>query len=193
MSPTDFIIIVFGIIFLLYISKNREGFNLTDSLGNQVDKLVFDTNPGMGYAPVENKDLVHKMQNVLEKEKLVRQQGVKDYQNDVLKAMNIPEFYQPAVDIPFDVKRHEYKLEKNPNNVIAEMEAKGEPLELRKVFNNTVKSFKQVEPENNFNTVENRVDVNNFATLEDYKHEETVTVEGDLQPINAAQSSFCKY
>ena len=107
--------------------------------------------------------------------------------------MNIPEFYQPAENIPFDVKRHEYKLEKNPNNVIAEMEAKGEPLELRKVFNNTVKSFKQVEPENNFNTVENRVDVNNFATLEDYKHEETVTVEGDLQPINAAQSSFCKY
>ena len=190
MSPTDLIIIVFGIIFIIYFFKNKEGFSLSESLGNQVDKLVFETNPGMSYAPVESEELVNKMQNVLENEKIVRQQAVKDYQNDVLKAMNIPEFYKPADEIPFDVKRHEYKFEKNPHNVINEMTKNGEGLELRKVFNNVVKDYKQVEPVNPVVTSEMSVENNNYTYLDGPRAEINTD---DLQPVSSGNTSYCKY
>lgn len=194
MSSTELLILVFGVMFLLYYFRNtRENFSLTESLGKQVDGLIPDYNLGMDYAPIEENELINRMENVLEKEKLVRQQGVKDYKNDVLKAMNIPEFYHPAVDIPFDVKRHEYKFEKKPQNVIDEMEKLGEPLELRKVFNNVVKDYKHVEPTNPLETRNERIDVNPFAKLDDYTHEELVEIDNDLQPINASQSYFSRY
>lgn len=192
MSPTELIIIVFGLLILLQIlSNNKEDFSLTKSLGNQVDKLDIDIDYGMDYAPVESDELVNKMQSVLEEEKQVRERGVEDYQNDVVSAMNIPEFYYPAEDIPFDVKRHEYKFEKNPNNVIDEMEEKGEPLELRKIFNNTVKDYKQIEPRIYSDA---RIDTNDFSYLnapiaKEVNHTDTL----ELEPISAGSTSFSKY
>ena len=192
MSPTELIIIVFGLLILLQIlSNNKEDFSLTKSLGNQVDKLDIDIDYGMDYAPVESDELVNKMQSVLEEEKQVRERGVEDYQNDVVSAMNIPEFYHPAEDIPFDVKRHEYKFEKNPNNVIDEMEEKGEPLELRKIFNNTVKDYKQIEP---IIYSDARIDTNDFSYLnapiaKEVNHTDTL----ELEPISAGSTSFSKY
>lgn len=192
MTPTDLIILVFGIIFIIYFLKNKENFNLTDSLGNQVNKLSFETNYGMNYAPLESHELVNKMQDVLDKEKIVRKQAVNDYQNDVLKAMNIPEFYQPAIDIPFDVKRHEYKFEKNPNKVIDEMTERGDELELRKIFNNVVKDFKHIEPVNQIVSKDNSVDNNNYSYLDGPR----AKIESEeLEPINGGSyiTSFFRY
>lgn len=192
MSSTELLILVFGLLFLIYYFRQKEEFSLTESLGKQVDNLVFDYNPGMDYAPVEEEELASKMKDVLESEKLVRQKGVKDYKNDVLKAMNIPEFYQPAVDIPFDVKRHEYKFEKKPQNVIDEMEKLGEPLELRKVFNNTVKDYKVIEPVNPVETKPNRMDTHNYSSL-DIDNKDTFDYGDDLQPIVGSEFSFSRF
>lgn len=192
MSSNDFIILVFGLIFILYYLKNKENFKMADSLGRQIRSIYSDSNYGMRKTPMENQDLARHMYQVLENEKNIRKNGIKDYQQESFTQANINNYYNTEREIPYDLERHDYKFEKNPNNVIAEMESQGEPLELRKVFNNTVKNYKDIESENVVILKDNRVDVNNFAPIDGYSHPSNYNND-TISAINTCQGSLCKY
>lgn len=192
MSPNDFIILVFGLIFILYYLKNKENFYPIKSLGRQVNILNSDSDFGMENTPMENQDLIKHMYSVLENEKNIRNNGVTDYQNESFNSININNYYNTEKDTPYDLERHDYKFEKNPKKVIAEMEESGEPLELRNVFNKTVKDYKQIERVNPVDTRNNRVDINNFANLDGNSYPLNFD-NNEISAINSCQGSFCKY
>ncbi|ADO67500.1 hypothetical protein crov466 [Cafeteria roenbergensis virus] len=199
MNSTDFIILIFGIIFLLYFYYNKETFELTNSLGLQTSILPIDINYGMNLAPVSNDQLVNKMKNVLEQEKIVRQHGIRDFHKESLKSANIVNYYDTPINIPYDLKRHDYKFEKNPYDVIKEMETNSDgqkqPLEMRKVFNNIIKNYSNINKEiitpSNTKEEPNKlisVDQNNFSYLDETK----IPKLDDIQPLDSIQSTFSK-
>lgn len=195
MNSTDFIILIFGIIFLLYFIYNKETFELTNSLGLQTNILPIDINYGMNLAPVSNEQLVNKMQQVLEQEKIVRQHGIKDFHKESLKSANIVNYYDTPINIPYDLKRHDYKFEKNPHDVINEMESSGQPLEMRNIFNNIVKNYSNINKEiTTASTTKEEpnklisVDQNNFSYLDETK----IPKLDDIQPLDSIQSTFSK-
>jgi len=196
MSSTEFLILVFGIIFLLYFMSNTEAFGLTDSLGLQTSILPIDDNHGMTQAPIDNQQLVNKMEKVLAQEKIIRKQAVDDFQREGLKSANIVNYYNTPRNIPYDIKRHDYKFEKNPQDVINEMTKKGESLELRKVFNKIVKDYSQVNPQN-INNPELKEDANKMISVDQnefsYLDETKIPKLDDIQPLDSIQSSFCKW
>lgn len=171
---------------------NLEKFGLTDSLGLQTSILPIDENYGME----DNQQLVNRMEKVLEEEKLVRKQAVDDFQREGLKAANIVNYYNTPRNIPYDLKRHDYKFEKKPQDVIDEMNKKGESLELRKVFNKIVKDYSQVNPENPNNN-ELKENVNEMISVDQkdfsYLDETKIPKLDDIQPLDSIQSSFCKW
>lgn len=200
MSSSDLIILIFGLIFLLYIFSNKENFNLTNSLGYQIDPLPIENDYGMNYNSYDNMPLVNRMKPVLENEKLIRQQGINDFQKESLKSANIVNYYNTPMHIPYDLQRHDYKFEKNPNDVIKEMESKGEPLEMRQIFNNSIKDYSklnQAEPiitklkEQSNKSI--GIDQNKFSYFNKSDELKELNDTETIKPFNAVQSSFCKY
>lgn len=200
MSSSDLIILIFGLIFLLYIFSNKENFNLTNSLGYQIDPLPIENDYGMNYNSNDNMPLINRMKPVLENEKLIRQQGINDFQKESLKSANIVNYYNTPMHIPYDLQRHDYKFEKNPNDVIKEMESKGEPLEMRQIFNNTIKDYSklnQAEPiikklkEQSNKSI--GIDQDKFSYFNKSDELKELNDTETIKPFNAVQSSFSKY
>lgn len=196
MSSNELLILIFGIIFLLYLFSNKETFELTDSLGLQTSILPIDNNYGMKYAPKDEEQLVNKMENILNQEKLVRKNGINDFKKEGLKSANIVNYYDTPVNIPYDLKRHDYKFEKKPQDVINEMNKQDQPLELRKVFNNIVKDYSQVNPDNP-NDLKLKEPVNQLISVDQnqfsYLDETKIPELEDIQPLDSIQSAFCKW
>lgn len=158
MSPSKIIIIIFGSLFILYLYRNNENFNLVDSLGVQVNRIPIEQDYGM-----KTNDMLTQMEPVLNKEEHIREKAVSDFQKEALKSINIENYYLTDRETPYDLKRHDYKFEKNPQEVIDEMEKNNEPIELRNVYNKTVKDYKAVNP-----SMESlpSLDMNNYTYLE---------------------------
>lgn len=196
MESTDLIILIFGLIFILYYFKNKEVLK-PFSNNTDLDILPINFDYGKQNLPFQ-KNLVDEILPVKLKEKISRKNGVIDYQKQALKTMNIVNYYPQEVytgklidkNIPYNVENHDYKFEKNPNNVIREMKENGEDLELRKIYNSTVKDYKKINPEIN-NNLES-VPRNNFTV---FNNENLNIIDEEIKPLNSISSngSFCAY
>ena len=192
MESTDLIILIFGLIFKLYYFKNKEGLESL-SYNSDLDSLPINFDYGKQNLPFQ-KNLVDEILPVKLKEKLSRKNGIIDYQDQALKTMNIVNYYPQEVytgkimdkNIPYNVENHDYKFEKNPNNVINEMKEKGEELELRKIYNSTVKDYKKINPK-----IKNKLDsvpINNFTV---FNNENINIIDEEIKPLNSISTDGC--
>lgn len=159
MSKLEILILIFGFLLVLsYLKNNREQFGNIDPLQLRSDNFGKDYNYGMDGVLGEENDLAHIMEDILEEEDENIKQGKEEFEKNNLGSMYTPNYVKPLNEtnddeylvntpMPTDIARHDYKLENNPNDIINEMSKKGEPIELRNVFNNTVKDFKRSNPQ----------------------------------------------
>lgn len=201
MSKLELLLIVFGFLVALhYLNQSNEKFTYVDDFKMRPDNFMIEDNYGLPAAgdrfANEDYDLSNIMDTILEKEDTNVNQGLKDFQKDNLTSANIPNYYLTEREIPYDVKRHEYKLEKNPNDVINKMQENDEPIELRKVYNETVKDYKR----DNLNKVDDynlKEAANTLISVDQapfsYLDETKVPESSDIQALDPIQSSFSKY
>jgi hypothetical protein len=201
MSKLELLLIVFGFLILLHLlNQNNENFTYVDDFKMRPDDFMIESNYGLPATgdrfANEDYDLAKIMDNIIEKEDENQDQGLADFQKDNLESVNIPNYYLTEREIPYDVKRHEYKLEKNPRDVINKMQENNEPVELRKVYNETVKDYKR----DNLNKVDDyslKESANTLISVDQapfsYLDETKVPDSSDIQALDPIQSSFSKY
>ena len=201
MSKLELLLIVFGFLILLHLlNQNNEKFTYVDDFKMRPDNFMIESNHGLPATgdrfANEDYDLAKIMDNIIEKEDKNKDQGLEDFQKDNLESVNIPNYFLTEREIPYDVKRHEYKLEKNPNDVINKMQENDEPVELRKVYNETVKDYKR----DNLNKVDDynlKEAANTLISVDQapfsYLDETKVPESNDIQAVDPIQSSFSKY
>ena len=199
MSPNELIIIVFAglIVLYLYKTKNKFFMNLFGFKDNKYedDEEIFIEHP------VNKKDLSKDMKPLLEQQQKNKENVLNEYYNHKNNSMNIASYYPnyqtgEFEDIPYDAKRHEYKLEKDHKQVIADMKKNNEELELRNVYNNMVKNHQEIdknnpEPKPSASNVDIETNENGFAFLENSNKNDVGY--GDLIASNTLNNNFATF
>ena len=200
MSKFDILILIFGFLVVLsYLKNNREQFESTDPLHFRLDDFGLDYNYGMGSALDDDKDLAHVMESILGEEDKNIKQGRNEFGKNNLSSMYTPNYVKPINEneedylvnapMPTDISRHDYKLENNPNDIIDEMTKNGEPIELRKVYNNTVKDFKESNPKE-LKIINSDVGQSQYAYINKEQEKSVTENTNKIRPLESVNVMF---
>jgi hypothetical protein len=196
MNSTNLIIIVFGLIILTWlINQQKEGFSFFDKIEQFIDTLNQDEETTLQ----KDWDLGKEMQKVMAQKQDEIKNAENQFKIDTLNGIEPRNFYTPtnrttgALEYPMtnngeeffplntarfseDISKLDWKLEKNPHQVIEEMKNTREeapdrmlkPISIKEAFDNAIKNYKRINPKINDNLEEKKPNSNPKAL--DQKH-----------------------
>ena len=173
LTSTDFIILVFGILFLLFIYQN----NKQPKIKKKEIKPFYKDD-------LKKIERIKYYDEITEKDRLVAK---REFKEDTLKSMNIINYYDDKVkeDIPYDTQTYDYKFETKPKKIIEESD---DNTSLRQIYNNSVKNYKELNP-TNIKTKDSIINEDNFSYIDNTK----IRPGEDIMAMNSIGSALCKY
>lgn len=175
MEHLDVILIIAGLLlFMYYLNKKKENFT---PLSYQVNKIPLEIDYGMNY-PYQAPDLGDRMVNIFDNEKEIRRNALSDYTLDNSHGFYNSDLGNPNGEIFEDVKKHEYKFERDPKKVINELGKEG-PVDMKTVFNKSIKNYKQINSKIQNKRPYNKFDSDRFVVIDDV----TISDNNDIKPF----------
>lgn len=208
MNSTNLIILVFGIILLAWIiNQKKEGFSFFDKIEQMID-ILDDEQPKLQ----KDWDLAQEMKKVMEIKQKEIDLAPTHFKHQTQTGIEPTNMYYPMVNnkgeqefLPVntarfseDITKLDWKLEKDPKQVINEMKSCGRPLPIKDAFDQSIKNYKKLNPEinddpdfkkNSDNT--KALDQDGFSYLEG--KQPTMPKQDDIfafDPINSSFSHF---
>jgi len=224
MNSTNLIIIVFGLIILAwFINQKNEGFSFFDKIEQFMETLTDDNQE---VKLQKDWDLGKEMQQVMAQKQIEIDNAESQFQIDTLNGIEPRNFYTPTnrqtgeLGYPMtnngeeffpvntarfseDISKLDWKLEKNPHQVIEDMKNLNQnpdsrfikPISIKEAFDNAIKNYKRINPKINDNTDQKKpinqqkaIDQNQFSYLEG--KQPNIPKQDDIFSVDPISTSF---